>query len=610
MQANIKFDHNPYILEVTWENDELELSNNIVKILLKDNSKVYTVANNAFDTKPVNYQAEVNYYDEDIKYTFVFFNVKQNVPFIDYTQLVPSQSKKFQDQKLWYILITYIWKYIFISKRQAWNLSVEKYEWIENLGKNKIDNYMWRYDTIKSVVIQSLINQETWINKTQYSGLDIKDSVEWMNYADRFLADIVLWNKGDPKSQSSFKQSTWLFSFSSSLISWKTLDHVIHYYKTLIKLFELEDSEPLYDKIWNRFLQEINYEDLWYYSPYSLMFNINEIRDICLINSIDKGVLEEVLECIWGYYELNDDWGYDSGNFECNIAVKWESFQLSLNFNLEDIDAEVLEKITQVIVSKKFFTLNFTSTDNVVFYNGILYKVPDTNISDETVENICQAKWFLNNSVYEKGRFHSYVEEHNSEWSSDSIFYAVEKEFCKDPNNLVICGDLWYELADHIIFNKVTSKITLIHSKWRKDKLSMWVSQFQDIIWQATKNLDSFKLKNDVIFNKISSLCENNITLSMAQDEEKINICKSRIISDHTLDEANDIICNIQKFPNVDRELLLCINFFDKESFDSFMGWGDRILKQQMKNILARLWDTCSTLGVKYNVYYPLEINE
>lgn len=75
-------------------------------------------------------------------------------------------------------------------------------------------------------------------------------------------------------------------------------------------------------------------------------------------------------------------------------------------------------------------------------------------------------------------------------FAADTVFRVVEDTFRNEAATHIVCDDMGYECADHIVLTD--NRISFIHSK-SKGSASLSASAFQEVIGQALKNIGNMR---------------------------------------------------------------------------------------------------------------------
>ena len=134
------------------------------------------------------------------------------------------------------------------------------------------------------------------------------------------------------------------------------------------------------------------------------------------------------------------------------------------------------------------------------------------------------------------------------DFADDTVFHVVEQTFRNEGASHIICDDMGFECADHIVLSK--NKISFVHSK-AKGRVGLSASSFQEVIGQALKNIGNIRYMN--VAEKIRNWRGSKFHGS------NIDVCR-----EGDLDTFEDTYKEILNAPNGIKEVCIAVDFISK----------------------------------------------
>lgn len=160
-------------------------------------------------------------------------------------------------------------------------------------------------------------------------------------------------------------------------------------------------------------------------------------------------------------------------------------------------------------------------------------------------------------------------------FANETIFNVVENTFRDEAATHIVCDDMGYECADHIVLSN--NKISFIHSKG-KGKASLSASAFQEVVGQALKNIGNMRYMD--VKSKVNNWRGNHFPNS------NINVCRLG-----NLDTFEDMYKKILVAPNGIKEVCLAVDFVSKSELQTaFEALRDGRPLQQRNAVSQMIW--------------------
>lgn len=160
-------------------------------------------------------------------------------------------------------------------------------------------------------------------------------------------------------------------------------------------------------------------------------------------------------------------------------------------------------------------------------------------------------------------------------FANDTVFYVVENNFRNEDASHIICDDMGYECADHIVLAR--NRISFIHSKG-KGKTSLSASAFQEVVGQALKNIGNMRYMD--VNNKVNSWRGRHFPNS------NIDVCRVG-----NLDTFEEVYRKTLGAPNAIKEVCLAVDFVSKSELrNAFEFLRDGRPLKQKHSISQMIW--------------------
>ncbi|MDE6521915.1 MAG: hypothetical protein K2L17_03770 [Muribaculaceae bacterium] len=161
------------------------------------------------------------------------------------------------------------------------------------------------------------------------------------------------------------------------------------------------------------------------------------------------------------------------------------------------------------------------------------------------------------------------------EFANDTVFYVVENTFRNEAPSHIICDDMGYECADHIVLSD--NKISFVHSKG-KGETSLSASAFQEVVGQALKNIGNMRYM-DVAY-KVNSWMGRYFPNS------SIDVCRVG-----NLDTFEESYRRTLIAPNGIKEVCLAVDFVSKSELrEAFEALRDGRPLRQKHAVSQMIW--------------------
>lgn len=205
-------------------------------------------------------------------------------------------------------------------------------------------------------------------------------------------------------------------------------------------------------------------------------------------------------------------------------------------------------KLFTYITSFRCFFVGFEDVQ-FIYQGNQLHK--DGNILNdiESILSVFKGIPDMNNVKSEKG--HPIAQD--IRFPHDSVFDVIENTFQGEAASHIICDDMGFECADHIILSD--NKISFVHSK-AKGEPSLSASAFQEVVGQALKNIGNMRYMD--VGSKVNSWRGKHFP------NTNINVCRVG-----NLDTFEATYEQILLAPNGIKEVCLAIDFVSKSELRS-----------------------------------------
>lgn len=147
-----------------------------------------------------------------------------------------------------------------------------------------------------------------------------------------------------------------------------------------------------------------------------------------------------------------------------------------------------LEKFFSYISTYQLFYIGFENIE-YIYHGNQLHQDGNIFNSLESILSVFKGIPEMKNVKDEKGDSTKVDEK----FADNTVFNVVENIFHHENATHIICDDLGYECADHIVLSE--NRISFIHSK-AKGKTMLSASAFQEVIGQALKNIGNMRKMN------------------------------------------------------------------------------------------------------------------
>lgn len=551
---------------------------NVFDTVLKDvQYKKWTVIKRKEERNGLNY-AEVAYC------SLLIYESSSNPSFLDFEKY--NYPKGLNEKKISYLLIVEIGNYVVIVKKNIAHLTPFLNQ-LEVIDGNQLSSVLIDDHTIfQQLKLTSMnMNENAMRNKT-YEANNLENAMPTFG-ANQNIIQTVRFCSEDELCTLNINTSritklgnkknipalvVWMDEFTNTLnthggtdsflkrfaipVSWKNIYQQLEPTALLINIFVLQNFIQLLDDksiYWLSERDEDNYID-------------------CTI--FFKKLTKDGVKCL--SLTRIDDKNYSCTELNGKIIVRKSKMGLKLvanklfaNLYCRKNEGEYT-RLIDVINKLACFTVSFTNVEYIysgrrIYQNAEIFKDMDAILS------IFEENERMGNVTSEKGEYTA----DRTEFSEDSIFDVVEKEFFPNADCLV-CDDMGNEWADHIAIQGNT--ISFIHSKY-KGETSLSASYFQDVIGQAVKNIGNLSPDNAALDHKQRSLsgCMNDT-----------QIAKCRIGS---AQEFVDKFKSLRYTPNLTKEVCIAIDFISKRALNNAF---DKIKRgeplRQKHSVLQMTW--------------------
>ncbi|WP_172741607.1 hypothetical protein [Citrobacter youngae] len=423
---------------------------------------------------------------------------------------------------------------------------------------------------------ESKSNYSISINTNRITEYSIKDSIKnIVNWCFSFKLRIEK-NKTH-KFMEQFSSSVDLKKLPSEIIPTGVLINANRLIETIDGSLELHyDSKPISDERRKRLLRASKE-----------MFTIKEIKGESY--TLIKNYL---------FLEKNEN------------SFRFKSPALS-KYSIYNSDNDTRKTIISFLNSKGCFDITFSEL-SYFYTNKRLYK--DSNMIQNVsfIVGIYEAVESFKYARTEKEE--KLISKNSVKFPTHSLFHKVEKYYEKQ-SDIIICDDLGSkEWADHFIFKKVksgTPSITLVHSK-AQSKKSHGASDMQEVVSQAIKNLGKVILSDSDIEDKKSLWTKGySPSIKTPKDKPKIPSFNSQInrvtyLPNFNFSHVKKHIIDIVSSPNCQREVVLAVNFVNKEHIDKLIAKAkDKKLsshESQLLWLMSSFVSSCIEVGVRPKV--------
>ena len=230
----------------------------------------------------------------------------------------------------------------------------------------------------------------------------------------------------------------------------------------------------------------------------------------------------------------------------------------------------ITQKLISYINSLKCFYIGFEDIQ-FIYQGNSLHQDGNILNSIDSILSVFKGIPEMENVLSEKG----HPTEDDDKFANDTVFNVVENIFDNENASHVICDDLGYECADHIVLSD--NRISFIHSK-AKGKTMLSASAFQEVIGQALKNIGN--LRNLKAVEKVNSW------RGKFYKQTLINVCRKG-----NLDTFENTYNRIISSPNGIKEICLAIDFVSlKELRQALIDLRDGRPLRQKHSVAQLIW--------------------
>lgn len=269
-------------------------------------------------------------------------------------------------------------------------------------------------------------------------------------------------------------------------------------------------------------------------------------------------------------------------------GIRLKGSEIVDNFYLVD-DHDISTKLITYINAHKCFYVGFEDVQ-YIYHGNELHKDGNILNSIESILSIFNGVPEMNDVKSEKGTPLAT----DTKFAEDTVFHVVEEIFQRENASHIICDDMGYECADHIVLSQ--NRISFIHSK-AKGKTSLSASAFQEVIGQALKNVGNIRYMNAE--DKV------NHWRGAYFSGTNINVCREGDLE--TFAEEYD---RVTIAPNGIKEVCLAVDFVSKteiqRAFETLRDGGALRQKHavsQMVWLLSAFISSCKDADLQCRIF-------
>lgn len=256
------------------------------------------------------------------------------------------------------------------------------------------------------------------------------------------------------------------------------------------------------------------------------------------------------------------------------VALQQNGIRLKGSGRLDNLylvsDDGIAVKLFTYINSHKCFFVGFEDVQ-FIYQGNQLHKDGNILKSIDAILSVFDGVPEMEDVTSEKGN----PTQTDTEFPERTVFRVVENTFRNAEPTHIVCDDMGYECADHIVLSD--NKISFIHSKG-KGRAALSASSFQEVIGQALKNIGNMRYM-DVAYkvNHWRGKCFHNTN---------IDVCRMG-----DLDTFEDAYNRILIAPNGIKEVCLAVDFVSKSELqDAFIALREDRPLQQKHAVSQMIW--------------------
>lgn len=326
--------------------------------------------------------------------------------------------------------------------------------------------------------------------------------------------------------------------------------------------------------------------------PTYLLLDFNQIKDIInkegyevrynngkehiISGRLLARLIKRIDRCL-ALYEEKEHILYKTSILGSDILVKLNVNQIKIDVkgalkNIEFVNDANKEDFKSLVNSNSAFFIGFDDVKYIYSNGGLNQDIGILNNLD-SILSILEPLEGMNNVTSEKGEIKGM-----DDFQSDTVFYVVEKYFANQKVSHIVCDDMGFEVADHIVVSK--NSISFIHSKAKGlEEGSLSASYFQEVIGQALKNIGF--LRDLPIDDKIKAWKDSYFKDS--------NIPKYRL--GNNIDDFKIDYMRVLQIPNGVKEICLAVDFISKSELQvSFDRLRNNQPFRQRTSVIQMAW--------------------
>lgn len=296
---------------------------------------------------------------------------------------------------------------------------------------------------------------------------------------------------------------------------------------------------------------------------------------------LSETFIKEMINRMGGYYQLIEtvpDKEYATSSATSPIIIKTNLTGIKIEAkgvweNIKVVDKSIgslyaNHSLFSLINSNRAFAVGFDKL-NFTYCNGALHQDEGILNNLDRVLSIFHPLDRMSTVTSEKGEIVG-----KKDFQDKTVFNVVEEYFRNNGAVHIVCDDMGYEVADHIIVTD--QSISFVHSKANGKKTSLSASNFQVVVGQALKNIGAVR---DLDLN----------TKVAAWKDKRFKGSEIPVYRYGNIDNFSKDYSFVLGLPNGIKEICLAVDFISKKQLKEAFEKLNRNESFSQKNYVIQL---------------------